>query len=68
MQLRTAVGAHSSGEHVGAVVIAGDLTVGEFSPVSVRVAVVKREVRDDRWDPSVSDSAFKMIFSFFKME
>ena len=49
-------------ECFGTLAITVGLTVGEFSPVSVRVAVVKREVRDDRWDPSVSDSAFKMIF------
>jgi len=40
VQLRTAVGAHSRGEHVGAVVIAGDLTVGEESPVRAVAAVV----------------------------
>ena len=32
-------------------VVAVELAVGEFSPVSARVAVVKREVRDDRWGP-----------------
>ena len=35
-----AVGAHSRGEHVGVVAIAGDLAVGEISPVrAVAVAV-----------------------------
>ena len=40
MQLRKAVGAHSRGEHVGVVAIAGDLAVVEISPVKATVAVV----------------------------
>ena len=40
MQLRTAVGAHSRGEHVGVVAIAGDLAVVEISPVKAAIAVV----------------------------
>ena len=42
MQLVTSVGAHSCGEHVGAFAIAGNLAVGEISPVSAVVTVVKR--------------------------
>ena len=40
MQLVTSVGAHSRGEHVGAFAVAGDLAVGEISPVKAVVAVV----------------------------
>ena len=40
IQLRTLVGAHSRGEHVGAFAIAGDLAVVEISPVKVATAVV----------------------------
>ena len=40
MQLVTSVGAHSRGEHVGAFAVAGDLAVGEISPVKATVAVV----------------------------
>ena len=40
MQLRTAVGAHSRGEHVGTIAIVGELAVGEFAPVRAVAAVV----------------------------
>ena len=40
IQLRTSVGAHSRGEHVGAFAIAGDLVVVEISPVKAATAVV----------------------------
>ena len=40
MRLRMSVGAHSRGEHVGAFALAGNLIVGEESPVSARVAGV----------------------------
>ena len=40
MQLATSIGAHSSREHVGVFAVAGDLVVGEISPVSAVVAAV----------------------------
>ena len=43
-------------ERVGANCVAGDLTVGEFAPVSAVVATVNPEVGDDRWGPAVSES------------
>ena len=43
-------------ERVGANRVAGDLTVGEFAPVSAVAATVNPEVRDDRWGPAVSES------------
>ena len=52
MQLSRLVGAPSRGEHVGTIVIAGELIVGEFAPVSTVVVVVNAwEVGDDRWGP-----------------
>ena len=52
MQLSRSVGAPSRGEHVGTIAIAGELTVGEFTPVSAVVVVVNAwEVGDDRWGP-----------------
>ena len=40
MQLSRSVGAPSRGEHVGTIAIAGELVVGEFTPVRVVAAVV----------------------------
>ena len=40
MLLVTSVGAHSRSEHVGAFAVAGDLAVGENSPVKAAAAVV----------------------------
>ena len=42
MQLSRSVGAPSRGEHVGTIAIAGELAVGEFTPVRAVAAVVKR--------------------------
>ena len=41
IQLRTLVGAHSRGEHVGAFAFVVGLTVGELAPVSAVAVVVK---------------------------
>ena len=43
-------------ERVGANRVAGDLTVGDFVPVSAVAATVNPEVGDDRWGPAVSES------------
>ena len=43
-------------ERVGANRVVGDLTVGEFAPVSAVAATVNPEVGDDRWGPAVSES------------
>ena len=43
-------------ERVGANRVAGDLTVGEFAPVSAVAVTVNPEVGDDRWGPAVSES------------
>ena len=40
MPLVMSVGAHSRGEHVGVVAIAGDLAVVEILPVKAAIAVV----------------------------
>ena len=40
MQLSRSVGAPSRGEHVGTIAIAGELAVGEFTPVRAVDAVV----------------------------
>jgi len=45
MQLVTSVGAHSCGEHVGAFAIAGNLAVGEISPVRAVITVVNARGR-----------------------
>ena len=68
MQLRTPVGAHSRGEHVGAFAIAGDLAVVEISLVSASLPWSAPKVDDDGWGRVVSGSVFQNgIFLFLVM-
>ena len=57
--------APSLGEGVGTLAVAVGLTGGEISPVSTIIAVVKREVEDDRWGHHVSDCVVQNGFFYF---
>ena len=61
------IDAPSHGEHVGTVTVAGDLAVGEISPVSASLPWSAPKVEDDMWGQIVSDSAFKMDFSILQI-
>ena len=69
MQLSRSVGAPSRGEHVGTIAIAGELAVGEFTPVSVVVVVVnvRRLGMTGGVTLSVTQRS-KWIFLFFRFK
>ena len=52
-------------ERVGTVAVAGDLAVGEISPVSASLSWSAPKVDDDRWGRVVSGSVFKNGFFLF---
>ena len=59
------IDAPSHCERFGALVVVVGLTGSEFASVSAIVAVVKAELRDDKWVPYVSDCVAQIDFFYF---